>query len=109
MLRREGFDTREAATAEEMWAALAERLPDLVILDVNLPDASGFDLCQQLKRDPAYGDLPVVIVSASYVAFDKPQRVEVSGADAFLEQPVIAEDLTATIRNLLQRRGMTPG
>ena len=103
MLRRQGYETREVSTAAAMWEAFRERVPDLLILDVNLPDASGFDLCRQLKDDERHRGLPVVIISASYVAFDKRERLEASGADAFIEQPLRAEQLEATVRDLLQR------
>ena len=103
MLRRQGYETREVTTGEGMWAAFRERSPDLLILDVNLPDASGFDICRQLKDDPAHRAMPIVIISASYVAFDRSERLEASGADAFIEQPLLAEELGEVVRNLLQR------
>ena len=103
MLRRQGYDTREVSTAEAMWAAFAEREPDLLILDVNLPDASGFDICRRLKDDPSRCDLPVVIISACYVAFDKRERLAASGANAFIEQPVLADQLAEVVRGLLGR------
>ena len=108
MLRRLGHDAREVSTAEAMWEALRDRFPDLLILDINLPDANGFDLCRQLKDDPGYRDLPVILVSASYVAFDKRDRLAVSGADVYLEQPLLAEQLGETVRTLLQRRSGKP-
>ena len=86
-----------------MWEAFAERPPDLLILDVNLPDASGFELCRQLKDDPARSTIPVVVISASYVAFDKRERLEASGADAFIEQPVLADQLAEVVAGLLGR------
>lgn len=103
MLRRQGYETREVTTAAAMWSAFRERTPDLLILDVNLPDASGFDLCRQLKDDPATRPLPVIIISASYVAFDRRERLEASGADAFIEQPLLAETLDQVVRGLLGR------
>jgi CheY-like chemotaxis protein len=107
MLRRHGYETREVSTGEGMWAALRERLPDLLILDVNLPDASGFDLCRQLKDDPVHGVLPVIIVSASYIALDRRERLEAAGADAFLEQPLLAERLAEVVRDLVRRAPAT--
>ena len=103
MLRQRGYSTREVGTAGSMWSAFAERRPDLLILDVNLPDASGFDLCRRLKDDPAFEDLPIVIISASYVATDKRERLQASGADAFIEQPLLVEQLDTVVRGLLER------
>jgi DNA-binding response OmpR family regulator len=102
-LRRLGYVAREATTVADMHTALAEGLPDLVILDVNLPDASGFDVCRQLKSEAATAALPVVLISASYVPFENRERLTACGADAFLEQPLRAERLGEVVRELLAR------
>ena len=84
LLRREGFDVIEAATGQEaLRLAATAPQPDLIILDVKLPDLSGFTVCQALKQQPATAHLPVLHLSAVYVQeADKVQGLE-SGADAY--------------------------
>jgi len=105
LLRREGFDVTEAATGHEALrlAAVAPQ-PDLIILDVKLPDMSGLTVCHALKQQPATSHLPVLQHSAVYVhERDKVQGLE-SGADAYLTGPVEPPVLLATIRALLRVR-----
>jgi len=66
-LTRAGFTVREAETGGEALRLLPGSGVDLVLLDVKLPDMSGFDVCQKIKADPAYGVLPVIHVSAHAV------------------------------------------
>src|SRR5499426_2469964 len=105
LLRREGFFVTEAATGHEaLRLAAAAPQPDLIILDVKLPDMSGFAVCQTLKQQPATANLPVLQLSAVYVQeADKVQGLE-SGADAYLTGPVDPPVLLATLQALLRVR-----
>jgi CheY-like chemotaxis protein len=66
LFRQVGFDVKEAATGQEA-LRLAEEKPDLVILDVNLPDINGVEVCRRLKSHPATRAIPVLYLSAVYV------------------------------------------
>src|SRR5215813_3595193 len=103
LLRREGFDVIEAATGQEaLRLAAAVPPPDLIILDVKLPDMSGLTVCHTLKQQPATAHLPVLHLSAIYVQdSDKVQGLE-SGADAYLTGPIDPPVLLATLRSLLR-------
>lgn len=81
--------------------ALAERLPSVILLDVQLPDLSGVELCRQLKRDPRTKGVPVVLLSARYT--EPADRAEglLSGADAYLSKPINVEALQDEIRYLI--------
>lgn len=81
--------------------ALAERLPSVILLDVQLPDVSGVELCRQLKRDPRTKGVPVVLLSARYT--EPADRAEglLSGADAYLSKPINVEALQDEIRYLV--------
>ena len=106
LLRREGFDVIEAATGQEaLRRAAAAPPPDLIILDVKLPDMSGLTVCHTLKQQPATAHLPVLHLSAVYVQdSDKVQGLE-SGADAYLAGPIDPPVLLATLRALLREIG----
>src|SRR4051794_19437562 len=66
-LRKAGFEVSEVATGSAALDALARSVPDLVILDVRLPDISGFEVCRRIKADPRTGSLPVLHLTASLV------------------------------------------
>ncbi|MBP7146928.1 MAG: response regulator [Acidobacteria bacterium] len=102
-LARAGFAVEEACTGAE---ALDKVLlgPDIVLLDVNLPDMSGFDICRRLRADPRTASLAILHLSASCVAADDQARGLEHGADGYLTQPVDMAVLVATVRALLRMR-----
>jgi len=103
MLKRAGFAMLEADCGEEALRQVAAR-PDLVILDVNLPDIDGFEVCRRIKADPATASIPVLHLTASYVQSEDKTRGLDQGADGYLIRPVEAPELVATIRALLRVR-----
>jgi PAS domain S-box-containing protein len=104
ILQNADFTVVEAATGAAGLKAAAEYQPDLVILDVKLPDISGFEVCRQIKANPETASIPVLHLSASYIqSQDKAEGLD-SGADAYLVQPVEPIELLATLRSLLRIR-----
>jgi CheY-like chemotaxis protein len=101
-LRRGGYDVTEAQTGAEALARLADTNVDLVVLDVKLPDMSGFAVCEQIKRDPAHGSTPVIHVSAAAVDTVDRARGLAGGADAYLTEPIDPEELLATVNAILR-------
>ena len=101
LFRNEGFAVMEAGTGAEA-LRLASAKPDLVVLDVNLPDLNGFEVCRRLKADPATASTPVLHVSAVYInSGDRSEGLE-SGADGYLVKPVEPREMLATVRSLLR-------
>lgn len=104
ILQNAGFTVVEAATGDTGLAAIATHQPALVILDVKLPDISGFEICRQIKSNVETAFIPVLHLSASFVkSQDKAEGLD-SGADAYLAQPVEPIELLATVRSLLRIR-----
>jgi signal transduction histidine kinase len=103
-LRAAGFDTIEAGSADEALRLVAERRPRLVVLDVQLPDFDGWEVCRRLKQDPATAWTLVLQVSATFVSEQDTVRSLESGADACLTEPVDPPVLVATVRALLRAR-----
>src|SRR5438445_535751 len=102
LLRSFGFTVREAATGREALSVAAEEPPKLVILDVNLPDMSGLEVCHRLKSSATTATVPVLHMSATYIGpVHKALGLE-SGADAYLTEPVDPPVLLATVRALLR-------
>lgn len=104
MLRQNGFNVIEAATGEAGLELVTQAKPDLIILDVQLPDINGFEVCRRIKSNPVSAFIPVLHLSASFVeSRDKAQGLN-SGADSYLAQPVEPIELIATVNALLRIR-----
>lgn len=104
ILQDAGFTVVEAATGIAGLQAIAEYQPALIILDVKLPDLSGFEVCRQIKSNPKTAFIPVLHLSASFVkSQDRAEGLD-SGADGYLVQPVEPIELLATVRSLLRVR-----
>jgi PAS domain S-box-containing protein len=104
MLRVAGFQVLEGGTGAEALRLATEEGPDLVILDVKLPDLNGIEVCRQLKADPRTANIAVLHLSANYVRTENKVEGLESGADGYLTQPVDAAELLATVRSLLRMR-----
>jgi signal transduction histidine kinase len=100
-LRDAGYQVVEARTGAEALARAAE-LPDLITLDVNLPDIDGFQVCRRIKANPATTHIPILHVSSTFV--DPESRVQglEGGADAYLAEPIDRAELVATVGALLR-------
>ena len=103
ILKHAGFDVVEADTGQKALECILER-PDLVILDVNLPDMSGYEVCRQIRLDELSARVPVLHLSATLVSTQAKVAGLEGGADAYLVQPVEPEELLATVRALLRVR-----
>lgn len=104
VLRHAGFTVIEAQSGSEALALAATAYPDLVLLDVHLPDMSGYEVCRQLKRKATLVNVFVLHISASFVEVHHKTRGLEGGADGYLTEPVEPEELIATIRAFLRLR-----
>jgi PAS domain S-box-containing protein len=102
ILRAEGFRVVEAGTGADALRLALLKMPDLVVLDVRLPDMSGFEVCRRIKADPTTSSIPVLQLSGHFVEpTDRVQGLE-TGADAYLLKPVDPRELVAHLRALLR-------
>lgn len=106
LLERDGYAVRVAADGETALAAIAADVPDVVLLDVNLPELSGFDVCRRLRRDVATRLLPIIIVTGGDAAADRVEGLD-AGADDFLTKPVETAELLARVRSLARMKAYT--
>jgi two-component system, OmpR family, response regulator RegX3 len=102
-LAREGFDTEVAGTAAEALELAGSVAPDLVLLDVMLPDGSGYDVCRELRRESR---VPIIMLTARGEETDKVVGLEL-GADDYIVKPFSAREVAARIRAVLRRAGET--
>ncbi|MFD4898544.1 SpoIIE family protein phosphatase [Streptomyces sp. NPDC058411] len=105
-LRRAGHTVVEASDGTEGLSLLATApdgdLPELAVVDVRLPDMSGFEVCEQIKADPRTASLPVIHVSATAIELsDRTQGLH-RGADAYLTEPIAPDELLATVTAALR-------
>jgi PAS domain S-box-containing protein len=104
MLERAGYRVIDATCGADAWRVVEEVRPPLVLMDVNLPDISGFDLCRRIKKRPELADIMVLHVSASRVSgMDRAFGLEV-GSDGYLIEPIDEKELLAAVRSLLRLR-----
>ncbi|MBO0874961.1 MAG: response regulator, partial [Pseudonocardia sp.] len=99
-LRRAGHVVTEAGTGQEALTAVSDA--ELVLLDVNLPDMSGFEVCRRIKGDPRTAAIPVIQVSATAVEVADRAHGLTQGADAYLVDPTEPEELLATVSAALR-------
>ena len=100
LLQEAGYEVRVARDGQEALDALAQQLPDLILLDVMMPRVSGFDVCQRIRENPAWRGVRVVMLSA------KGREVEVHkglalGADSYVTKPFAVKDLMAEVARQL--------
>ena len=103
ILQYEGFDVMEARTAEDGVAVATERLPDLVLMDIQLPGMDGVEALRRLRRRSETASLPVVAVTALAMKDDRVRLLE-AGFDGYLEKPISARALGDQVREFLDGR-----
>ncbi|MBM4443365.1 MAG: response regulator [Candidatus Rokubacteria bacterium] len=104
ILGRAGYRVIEVASGREALETIRRERPELVLLDVNLPDMSGLDVCRKIKEDPTLGGCLVVQISASFVRPSDAVRGLEAGADAYVTEPIDPNVLVATVNALLRMR-----
>ena len=102
LLSNWGFQMRLLSDPQRFWETLEKFDPDLVILDIEMPYFSGFDLCQRLRDEPQWSDLPVLFLSAHTEAAAI-QKVFAVGADDYIRKPIVAAELVARVTTWLAR------
>ena len=101
-LTRAGHDVRLVARGSEALAAIRSERPDLVLLDLMLPDLSGTEVCRAIKQDPATRDIRVVMVTAKGEEIDRVVGFEL-GADDYVVKPFSVRELLLRVRAVLRR------
>ena len=102
LLRKAGMDVRSAANGDEMHAAIAGAVPDVVLMDIQLPGKDGLELARELKADPVTARAVVVAVSSYAMAADR-ERALAAGCDGYISKPIQTRSFVAEIREFVQR------
>jgi len=101
-LGRAGYTVLGAASASEARSAIADRLPDVILMDWMLPDVSGLELTRQLKRDAGTREIPVIMLTARGQEDDRVAGLD-GGADDYVTKPFSSRELQARINAVLRR------
>jgi diguanylate cyclase (GGDEF)-like protein len=101
-LERQGFEVSTAADGQEALAAIRQDPPDLAVLDLIMPRCDGFTVCRELRKDPLFAHLPIIILSASGSRDSKVEGLDL-GVDDFITKSVDIRELLARIRMILKR------
>ena len=104
-LRSEGIEADHCLLAREVIPRVRSVGIDVVVLDVGLPDASGFDVCRELR---GFSDVPVIFLTARNDEIDRVLGLELGGDD-YVIKPFESRELVARVRSILRRRGLAPG
>jgi DNA-binding response OmpR family regulator len=100
-----GIQVTTLDDSQQFWKTLENTGPHLLILDIEMPHFNGIELCQTVRNDPYWGEIPILFLSAHRDA-DIVQRVFMAGADDYVNKPIMAPELLARVLNRLQRRPM---
>lgn len=101
MLSAEGFSVRKALSGKMALTAVESSRPDLILLDINMPDMDGFEVCSRLKANPDTQDIPIIFLSALDAIFDKVKAFQL-GATDYITKPFLKEEVIVRIENQLR-------
>jgi len=103
VLQVKGYSTLEAVSAEDGIALAVERVPDLILMDIQLPGMNGIDALRVLRADPATSRIPVIAVTASVMQQDRKLITE-AGFDGYVGKPINLAEFLAAVSAMLIRR-----
>lgn len=101
-LNKEGYEIKGFSAPGEFWEALNETVPQLIMLDIMLPEEDGLSILSKLQEDERYKDIPVIIITAKDSEYDKVTGLDM-GADDYISKPFGMTELISRVRAVLRR------
>jgi CheY-like chemotaxis protein len=98
-----GYEVASASTGGEAVACARERRPDVIVLDLRLPDITGWDVCAALHSEPRTARIPIIVLTAAAAA-SLPQQAAAAGCAAYLLKPCFPDQLTLAVREVIARQ-----
>lgn len=102
LLQVGGYRLTEAGNAKQAQAALVQEKPDLILMDINMPDMDGYSLTNQLKAIPEYRDIPIIAVTANVMKGDREKTLK-AGCDGYIEKPIDVDTFLDKIAQFLMK------
>lgn len=107
LLEESGAEVRKARDASETWEQLALGAPDLILMDMQLPEADGLTLVAQIRRDATLADIPVIALTAHAMRGDR-ERFIAGGCDGYISKPINVETFVSEVKRILDSGGGAP-
>jgi two-component system cell cycle response regulator DivK len=104
LLKAKGYDTLEAATGQQGVDLALAHTPDLVLMDIQLPDINGIEAFERIRADPRMAAVPVVAFTASVTPSDR-KRITQAGFSGFVSKPIDLKEFLATIKRMVEAGG----
>jgi two-component system cell cycle response regulator DivK len=96
VLEAEGYKMLEASSADKAFEQIEAHHPDLILMDINMPDMDGYTLTAKIKENPDYKDIPVIAVTANVMRGDKERSLD-AGCDGYIQKPIDIDVLAKQI------------
>ncbi len=103
VLLASGYDFAEAASAQQALEYLDMHVPDLILMDVNMPDIDGYTLTTQLKAAPKFSQVPIIALTAYALKGDRERSLE-AGCDGYIQKPIDVDGLPKQIQRFLAQK-----
>jgi two-component system cell cycle response regulator DivK len=100
ILQADGFDVLEASSAAQALELLQLQTPDLILMDINMPDLDGYTLTTRLKQDPNFNRVPIVALTANVMKGDRERSLE-AGCDGYIQKPIDVDRLPSQVSSFL--------
>ena len=104
ILTRRGFDVRGATSGEEGLKIMQEEHPDLLLLDLMMPEMDGWEVYQKMKADAKMKDIPVIVVTARAQSIDKVLGLHIAKVDDYIAKPFSPQELLTSVDNVLSAK-----
>jgi DNA-binding response OmpR family regulator len=104
ILNRKGFDVTGAANGMEGLDKIRKNIPDLILLDLMMPDMDGWEVYQQIKADEKTKNIPVIVVTAKAQSIDKVLGIHIAKVDDYIAKPFSPQDLSASVERVLNKQ-----
>ena len=104
LLESRGYEVLEAVTGEEAMRYLSDSKPDLILMDIQLPNVDGLELTRNIKSNPKTADIPIVAVTAYAMKGDR-ERILEAGCDGYISKPIDTRKLILLVAEILKDSG----
>jgi DNA-binding response OmpR family regulator len=100
LMNKEGYEVRSVSNGEEAMEAITEKAPDLILLDVMMPRKDGYEVCQELRSNPDWQDIKIVMLTAKGRDVEREKGLAL-GADDYITKPFATQELVQKVKSML--------